>query len=325
MLEWIWEILKTTATKMGDGTGFPIIFGTYMTMLISESIISLVRGRKNFTKKDSLGNIYAALVKVIVETLLTGGVVMIAYIFLYEKFRFFTIPFEWWGWVLAFLLNDLGYYTDHRISHRTGLFWAMHIPHHSSKEMNLLVSNRGTALDLAGLTYPTNYILPLLGLHPAMFLAVKFFGNLWGIFNHTRLIKRMGFLEEILATPANHRVHHGIETKYLDKNYTQTFMIWDRLFGTFQKEEEEPTYGLTSQVDVFSVWDIHTLGFQWLFGRIKSAKRWQDKLAYLYQPPGWDHNGNHERTEDLVKKEQEKLKFNSNSNQSEPFQERAAS
>jgi sterol desaturase/sphingolipid hydroxylase (fatty acid hydroxylase superfamily) len=133
-----------------------------------------------------------------------------------------------------------------------------------------------------------------------MFLAAKFFGNLWGIFNHTRLVRRMGFLENWLATPANHRVHHGIEPKYLDKNYGQVLIIWGRLFASWQAEEEEPTYGLVTQMDSHRLWDIQTWGVRWLWGRMQTADGLTDKLFYLIKPPGWSHDGRHETTETLI-------------------------
>jgi sterol desaturase/sphingolipid hydroxylase (fatty acid hydroxylase superfamily) len=201
----------------------------------------------------------------------------------------------------VFLLNDLAYYVDHRIAHRTGFFWAIHTAHHSSQEMNLTVSARGTVLGLAGTMSPAYFVfLALLGVPFGIFIAAKFFGNLWGIFNHTRLVHRMGVLEEVLATPANHRVHHGTEAKYLDKNYGQTLIVWDRLFGTFQREEEEPTYGLVKQLESDRIWDIQTSGAQWLIASIRSAPRWQDKLRYLWRPPGWRHDGCHQTTQQIL-------------------------
>lgn len=299
-LAWISDLIADTAQRMGDGTGFPIIFGTYMSMLAVERIIYLLVDRDAWDERDAWANVRSALFNTATQTILTGAIFIGIYVFLYEHARLFSIPFTWWGWVLAFLLNDLAYYTDHRMAHRIGFLWAIHTTHHSSREMNLLVSNRGTVLDLGGTMSPAYFVLAIIGLPPAMLLAAKFFGNLWGIFNHTRLVKKMGVLDEVLATPANHRVHHGTEPKYLDKNYGQTLIIWDRLFGTFQREEEEPTYGLVTQMDSYRVWDIHTWGARQLIAQMRRADRWSDRLRYLFKPPGWSHDGNHMTSEAIV-------------------------
>lgn len=302
-MDMIWEVIVTTARKMGDGSGFLITFSAYMILMFTDRLVYVFHERDKWNERDAWANVGNALFNQAVGILLTGALFIGLYTLIYEHLRLFTIPFVWWGWVLAFLLNDLAYYSDHRLAHRSGFLWALHTAHHSSKEMNLLVANRGTALDLGGAMRPFYYVIPLLGVHPAMFLACVFFANLWGISNHTRHIKRMGILEGLLATPANHRVHHGTEPKYLDKNYGQVLIIWDRLFGTWQREEEEPTYGLVNQLDSYRIWDIQTSGIQWLWRQMKSADRWQDKLRYLVKPPGWRHDGKHETTETIVARE----------------------
>ncbi len=299
-MEVIGELLATVARKIADGSGFWIIFTSYMVMMFAERLVYVFHERDRWNEADAWANVRNALFNQVFGALVTGALFIGIYSWLYEHARLFEIPFLWWGWVLGFLLNDLAYYTDHRISHRTGFFWAIHTTHHSSKEMNLLVSNRGTVLDLGGAMALSYYLLPILGVHPAMFVACKFFANLWGIFNHTRKVKRMGVLEGVLATPANHRVHHGTEPKYLDKNYGQVLIVWDRLFGTWQREEEEPTYGLVKQLDSLKLWDIQTSGAQWLFAQMRGAPRWQDKLRYLIKPPGWRHDGQHDTTETIV-------------------------
>lgn len=286
------EIIAETARRMGDGTGFPIVFATYMSMLLIERLAYMLHPGETWNERDAMANVLNSSFKAVFEALVSGGLFIGAYVLLYEHMRLAVVPFLWWGWILAFFLNDLAYYVDHRLAHRTGLFWAIHVPHHSSREMNLLVANRGTILDGGGLTSPFLMSLAIIGVHPAMFLAVKFFANLWGIFNHTRLVGRLGVLEGVLATPANHRVHHGIDPKYIDRNYGQVLIIWDRLLGTWQREEEAPTYGLVHQLESRSLWDIQTSGVQWLVVRIRCAPRMGDKLRYLLKPPGWIHTAN---------------------------------
>ena len=253
-----------------------------------------------WNERDAIANMLNSSVTLAVEALVLGALFIGVYLWAYDH-RLATIPFVWWGWLLAFLLNDLACYTDHGIAHRVGFLWAIHTSHHSSREMNLLVANRGTILGGGGLMSPSYFLLALAGVHPAMFLAVKFFGNLWGIFNHTRLVGRMGGLENWLCTPANHRVHHGVDTKYLDRNYGQTLLIWDRLFGTWQREEEPPTFGLVHQMNeaplVRHVWNIQTWGVQRLADQLRRAPTWGDRLRYLVMPPGWSHDGCHETSE----------------------------
>jgi sterol desaturase/sphingolipid hydroxylase (fatty acid hydroxylase superfamily) len=279
------------AAEVSGPNAFLWALGAYVSMILIERATYLFQERKQWNEGDARANVINNSVSAIGDSFL-GGPLFVATYFLFYEFRLFDIPYLWWGWVAAFLLNDLAYYVDHRIAHRTGFFWAIHTAHHSSQEMNLTVAARGTLLGLGGTMSPAYFILcALMGVPFPMFIAAKFFGNQWGQFNHTRLVHRMGVLEEVLATPANHRVHHGTEAKYLDKNYGQVLILWDRLFGTFQREDEEPTFGLVKQMDSNRIWDIQTWGARVLWADVKRADRWTDKFRYLVMPPGWKHDG----------------------------------
>jgi sterol desaturase/sphingolipid hydroxylase (fatty acid hydroxylase superfamily) len=218
-------------------------------------------------------------------------------IFLYQ-FRLFEIPMNWWGWILVFVLYDFTWYIDHYIAHRTGLFWALHSVHHSSKEYNTTVASRGSLLETFG-ARPLFYLLPIFGVSPIQFILIKLVTNVWGIAQHTRLVGKLGILDLIFATPSNHRVHHGSDVHYLDKNYGEVLILWDRLCGTFARETHEPNYGLTKNIETYNPLMIQVAGIRWLSAQIKTANKWQDKLAYLYQPPGWRHDGKGETTRDL--------------------------
>jgi sterol desaturase/sphingolipid hydroxylase (fatty acid hydroxylase superfamily) len=115
--------------------------------------------------------------------------------------------------------------------------------------------------------------------------------NMYGIFNHARFVPKLGVIENYIATPANHRVHHGTQPKYIDKNYSQVLIIWDRFWGTFQREEETPTFGLTNPINTHNPIAIELYGWRWLWDRMQSAEHWQDKIAYLWRPPEWSHDG----------------------------------
>lgn len=303
MFDAIGNAMTTLVTAQMTGQGFVYMFGFFVTAMLVERGLYLFQDRHQWNEADARANLLNGIVSATVDALIGAVLFVTVYLFLFQYARLFTIPLAWWGWVLAFLLNDLAYYVDHRIAHRTGLFWAVHHTHHSSNEMNLLVAQRGNVFALGGLMQPAYLILALLGLPLAMLITVKFFGNLWGIFNHTRLVDKMGPLEGILATPSNHRVHHGSDAKYLDRNYGQVLILWDRLFGTFQREEEQPTFGLVEPLRSYRIWDIQTSGVTWLISRMRGAPTWRESLPYLWKPPGWSHDGRHITSETIRDRE----------------------
>jgi sterol desaturase/sphingolipid hydroxylase (fatty acid hydroxylase superfamily) len=283
-----------------------IMLPLYVGMILTEFFITKWRMRRSakyrWNHRDGVANVLISSLNltysIIAGVLLPLGI----FLLLYEHCRLFTLPHNAWGWVAAFLIHDLIYYTDHRISHRTGLFWAFHSVHHSSREFNFTVAARGFFLD-GIITQPLYYLMPVLGMSPLMILGITVVKSLFGIFNHTRLIGRMGWLEYVLCTPSNHRVHHGTEAKYLDRNYGQVLILWDFLFGSYQREEEEPTYGLTTQLDTYNPFLVEWAGVRWLWAQVRSASRWQDKLRYLYMPPGWRHDGPGQTAEEIRARE----------------------
>lgn len=299
MFEAIGDFFRELVRAQMAGEGFWYMLAYYMGFLLIERLLYLFQDRHHWNEADAWANIKNGTFNAVIEPFVGAVIFVTIYSFLFEYLRLFTFPVAVWAFLLAWLLNDLAYYTDHRIAHRTGFFWAFHHTHHSSNEMNILVANRGNVFGLGGTMSPVYFLLAILGVPLAMFATVKFFGNLWGIFNHTRLVDRMGPLEHVLATPSAHRVHHGADPKYLDKNYGQVLILWDKLFGTFQREEEPPRFGLVQPLNSYRIWDIQTSGFQWLFGQMRRADNWRDRLRYLWHPPGWSHDGQHETSETI--------------------------
>lgn len=291
------DLIETVTTWFRDGEFYKIMLPLYVGMILTERAWYLWQHQR-YNGRDAWANVGISTFSM-VYSILTAIVFPFAiYTILYNNFRLFTLPNNGWGWLGAFLIHDLIYYIDHRISHRTGLFWAFHSVHHSSEEFNFTVAARGFFLD-GILTQPLYYLMPILGMSPYQIAAVLVFKSLFGIFNHTRLVGRMGWLEHLLCTPSNHRVHHGTDAKYLDRNYGQVLIIWDRLFGSYQREEEEPHYGLTTNINTHNIVAIELAGLRWLWAQMKTADNWRDRLRYLYMPPGWRHNGPGQTAEEL--------------------------
>jgi fatty acid hydroxylase family protein len=209
------------------------------------------------------------------------------YLFLYQRWRQFEIPAHsvaaWAGCLLGY---DLLYYWFHRKSHEVNAFWAAHVVHHQSEEYNLSVALRQGAFQSA---FSWVFYLPLavLGFPPLVFLAVSSIDTLYQFWIHTRAIGRLGPLEWVFNTPSNHRVHHGRNPKYIDRNHAGIFIVWDRLFGTYAPEEEEPVYGVTTPLRSWDpVWaNLHT----WvdLARKARRAARPLDKLRLFVARPGW--------------------------------------
>lgn len=304
-MEWI-ENVGTFLTNLADNgeTVTKLLLPFYLSVIFGERILYFIFHQK-YEHKDAASSIGISSLNAVFGALVGGLVQFTIFVWLIENAQLFTLPYNWWGWLVAFLIHDLIYYLDHRIAHKTGLFWAFHMVHHSSKELNFTTAARGFFLD-GVLTQPLYYLMPILGMDMFQIILVVTLTNIFGILNHTRLVRNLGFLEYIFATPSNHRVHHGSNTKYLDKNYGQVLILWDIIFRSFKREEEEPTYGLTENIDTYNPIKVEMAGVQWLWDSIKSADNLSDKLRYLYKPPGWSHDGNH-KTAHVLKKLDEQL------------------
>ncbi len=193
---------------------------------------------------------------------------------------------RWYTWVIAIFGVDLLYYAYHRIAHRVRLIWATHQAHHSSEYFNFATAlrqkwnNSGEIL----MWIP----LPLLGLPPWMVFFSWSLNLIYQFWVHTERIGKLPRpFEFVFNTPSHHRVHHGMDKVYLDKNYGGIFIIWDRLFGSFQPELFRPHYGLTKQVDTFNIWNLQTREYVAIARDWRSANRLRDRLGYVFGPPGW--------------------------------------
>ena len=174
----------------------------------------------------------------------------------YNFFHLFEIPFTWWAWLILLFAEDLCYYWFHRTSHESRFFWASHVVHHSSQEYNLSTALRQT---WSGNFYAFIFWFPLIfiGFHPVMVLVQMSISLLYQYWIHTELIDKMPrWFEAVFNTPSHHRVHHATNPQYLDRNHAGIFIIWDRLFGTFEPEVEKPVYGLINNIDTYNPFKI---------------------------------------------------------------------
>lgn len=207
----------------------------------------------------------------------------------------------WYWWAGLIIVDDFVYYWFHRFAHEVRFMWGSHSVHHSSEKYNFSVALRQTWVDPF-----YNFIfwvpLALLGFPALMILVVKSAAKIYGFYSHTTTVGKLGFIENIFCTPSHHRVHHGANTKYLDRNHGNIFIIWDKIFGTFQEEEEEPVYGLTVNIKTNKITEIVSNEYIALWKDVKRAPDLKTKLKYIFMPPGWSHDGELKTSNEMRRK-----------------------
>ncbi len=209
------------------------------------------------------------------------------YALLYKSFHWLEISTgSIWAWVACFLGVDFFYYWFHRFSHESNFAWGAHVVHHQSEDFNLSVALRQSALQQF-ISAPFYWPLAVLGFPPAMFLATSAANTLYQFWIHTELIGRLGFLEWFLNTPSHHRVHHGCQPQYIDRNHGGTLIVWDRLFGTFEPEGEPVIYGVTKPPASWNPLYVNVHYFGELARLSRRAPRWRDKIKVWFKRPGW--------------------------------------
>jgi sterol desaturase/sphingolipid hydroxylase (fatty acid hydroxylase superfamily) len=274
----------------------------YIVIIGLEVLLSNYQHRKLYSWKDSVTNLYLMLVNGAIDLLFRAFYLVILDYFYRHHLITFTHLFTYW--FMLVLAEDFLYYWLHRFDHEVRLFWAIHVTHHSSEHMNFTVGFRSSVFQPL---YRFIYFIPLalIGFNPLDIVFVYSATQIWGIFVHTELIKKMGWLEYILVTPSHHRVHHASNPKYLDKNMGMFLIIWDQLFGTFQPElpdelYQEKKYGLTKPLENMTPSNVVFHEFREI-SRDVSRKDigWKEKWNYLVGPPGWSHDGSRRTSQEL--------------------------
>jgi sterol desaturase/sphingolipid hydroxylase (fatty acid hydroxylase superfamily) len=265
-----------------------IAMPAFLLLVLFEKWYGWYKGKDTVRNMDMISSLSSGVTNVTKEVLgLT--IQILAYGWLVERIAIYHIKTTWLTYIVAFVAIDFAGYWVHRWSHHINIFWNLHIIHHSSEDFNLACALRQS---ISMLFNPFSFLLlpaALLGVPISVIATVgplQLFAQFW---YHTQHINKMGFLEHIIVTPSHHRVHHAINKEYLDKNLSQIFIVWDKLFGTFQKELKEapPVYGITRPV---RTWNPIKINFQHLWLLMKDAWRtgsWKDKFTLWFKPTGY--------------------------------------
>jgi alkylglycerol monooxygenase len=266
----------------------PIILSIpiFFILIGIELLVERFTNQKLYRLPDAIANLSCGITSQLSSLFLKIFAVGI-YQYLFEHFTFFTLERNWIYWVVLILLVDLAYYWGHRMSHEINLFWGGHVVHHQSEDFNLSVALRQSSLQVVW-TFAFNLPIALLGFQTVDFVLISALNTLYQFWIHTETIKKLPrWFEFIFNTPSHHRVHHGRDPKYIDKNHAGALIIWDRMFGTFQEEEEKPTYGITKPINSWNAAWANLSHYAGMADDLKQIPRWDDRVKYLFKKPGW--------------------------------------
>lgn len=268
----------------------------YVVFIGAEILFSAYFKHKKYSVFGTIENFYLMLLNMGLDILMRAFTLFILGFF--YSFKLLTIENLFLYWALLLILEDFMFYWLHYFDHYVRLFWAVHVTHHSSQEFNLTVGFRSSVFQPL---YRFMYFVPIayLGFDPLDIMLMYSITQIYGILIHTQYIGKLGWLEYIFATPSNHRVHHGSNVKYLDKNMGMVFIIWDRIFGTFQEEEEEVVYGLTTNIPDHKPSTVVLHEWKSMWNDVRNAPDIKSKLGYIFGPPGWSHDGSRKTSEQL--------------------------
>lgn len=248
-----------------------------------EYYVAKRQGKSYFKFNSSIANINVGIAERLIDLFTAGGFYFF-YDYLHTHFAIFDIRPGILMWVALLLVTDFLWYWYHRFGHEINLFWGFHVVHHQSEEFNYTAATRITIFQAVVRTSFWS-VLPIIGFPAEMITTILLVHGIYPFFTHTRLIGKLGILEYIIVTPSHHRVHHASNEQYLDKNYGDMFIIWDKLFGTYAEEKEEPTYGLTEQLGSYSFLWQHFHFLVEIAYAVKAEKGFLNKLKIIFGKP----------------------------------------
>ncbi len=250
-----------------------------------ELFFSYRKNFKTYTLSDSIVNLSCGMIERLFN-FFTYFIYYLAFEYIYTHFSVVQIPNTWWAWILAILVADLISYWFHRLSHEVNILWAAHIVHHQSEELNITTVFRVSFFAVIFRFFFFMW-MPVLGFLPEMVIGASIFIGLFQFVTHSRLVGKLGPIEWLFTTPSHHRVHHARNDKYIDRNYSHVLIIWDRIFGTFTEEDEEPDYGITSGFESVSAIRAQFAYWKDLIIRAKRTKSIKNKIKLFFEKPTW--------------------------------------
>ncbi len=268
----------------------PIVYAipVFFALMLIEGWIGWRRGLVVYRLSDAISSIGLGTLSQALG-LLSKTVSLGIYLLAFEYARLTTLPADsLWVWIGALLLYDFLYYWHHRLGHEMAGLWAAHVVHHQSEDYNLSTALRQTS---SGFLFGWIFYLPmaLIGVPPLVFVVVALIDLLYQYWIHTEQIGKLGWFDRVFASPSNHRVHHAVNERYLDRNYGGILILWDRIFGTFVEEDdnEKPVYGTRAPLRSFDPIRANLQVYRQLIADAMRTRRWSDKLRLWIKPPGW--------------------------------------
>jgi sterol desaturase/sphingolipid hydroxylase (fatty acid hydroxylase superfamily) len=276
-----------------------IITPIYAVLIGIEILASHFSDKKYYTVRDTIFNVGLSTLNALIDV--SFRLIYLVVFYYFFQYRLIDWQNTWLYWLALLVCQDFCFYFLHYTEHRSRLFWAVHVTHHSSEKFNLTVGFRSSVFEPL---YRFVFFMPLifLGFQPADIILMYSITQVYGILIHTQFIDKLGLLEYILVTPSHHRVHHASNIPYLDKNIGMVFIFWDKIFGTFQAENapESTRYGLTHNVKSNNF--LYILFHEWLAIAQDITKKdltWRERWLYIFGRPGWSHDGSRKTTQEL--------------------------
>jgi len=275
---------------------FSVAMPIFLLLVVAEKMIGRILKNDTVPWMDAIASGYSGIT-LVVRTLFGLGISIVSYNFMYTHLAVVHIETTWLVYIITFIVLDFEFYWGHRLHHQINILWNNHLIHHNSEEYNLATSVRQPFVSFINFLFFLSLPAAILGLSPTVIALVLPFHKFAQVWYHTRLIGKLGFLEHIIVTPSQHRVHHALNPIYLDKNFSAIFNIWDKLFGTFQAElaSDPPVYGITRPSRTYNPITINVEHYALLLKDAWRAEYWLDKLTIWFRPTGWRPAGFEEK------------------------------